>query len=251
MRQLFLLLLIGLAVRPAWAYDGQAATYPPYYDRFSVGLATYLKLDEGAGTSAADSNGLHTGTLVNTPVWAAGIAGQALTFTGASSQRVSLANAAPIGNNGAFTLNAWIKSSDAGTTGLIFYAEAIATSLNPRMFFNLNDGTAGSIGFGMLDDAGTDGFFQTGNIGANDGIFHMVTFVQTSKSKRDIFMDGVWRLGKANVTLGACSPTNANIGVMQNNNTFNNYFTGTVDQLRIYNVALSTAQIVDLYKAQR
>jgi type II secretory pathway pseudopilin PulG len=55
------------------------------------GLIGYWKLDEGSGTSTADSSGNgHPGTLANSPTWTTGKINNALTFSKASSHGAPL-----------------------------------------------------------------------------------------------------------------------------------------------------------------
>ena len=70
------------------------------------GLVAYWKFDEGSGTTVADSSGNgNTGTLVNGPVWTAGIAGNALYFDGIGSN-VTVLDSNSLDLSNSFTLSA-------------------------------------------------------------------------------------------------------------------------------------------------
>ncbi len=74
-------------------------------------LKARLKLDEGSGTSAADSTGNgNTGTLQNGPTWVAGQSGQAVSFDG-TDDYVSLGTGSllNVASSGAFILSAWVR----------------------------------------------------------------------------------------------------------------------------------------------
>lgn len=247
---LILILLFGASRLHAF-YPLDLSDHPHFFKR-AVGdvelanLIAYWKLDENTGTSASDSAGSFTGTLVNAPSWVVGISGSALTFSAASSQNVNIPSSV-IGNASAFTINLWFNNNDS-TTGML-YGEATAGSANPRIFVDIND-PAGNIGFGVLDDSGNDGFLSTSGLSLNNNNWHMATAVMYDVSHRDIFIDGVFKAGN-NSNLPSNRTTNdANIGVLHNN-AFNNYLNRTVDQVRIYNVAITTAQIVNIYNAQK
>ncbi len=71
-------------------------------------LFSEWNLDEGSGTIAHDSAGSNNGTLVNGPVWTTGKIGGALSFDGINDY-VALSNFAVSTNNGTIAL--WFKTS--------------------------------------------------------------------------------------------------------------------------------------------
>ncbi|MFH1725189.1 MAG: thrombospondin type 3 repeat-containing protein [Elusimicrobiota bacterium] len=75
------------------------------------GMTGYWKLDEGAGTDAADSVAGNTGRLYYGPAWTSGQVGNALSFDGADDY-VWIGKYL-IGHENSFSLEAWIKP--AGT----------------------------------------------------------------------------------------------------------------------------------------
>src|SRR5262249_20020314 len=71
--------------------------------------------DEGSGTSAADALGNgNNGTLVNGPLWTAGIVGNALFFDGIDDN-VTVADANSLDLSSSFTLSAWVNPASAFT----------------------------------------------------------------------------------------------------------------------------------------
>src|SRR6185369_16684678 len=81
--------------------------------------AAYWPLDEGTGTTTADISGnTQTGTLTNSPVWATGKIGNALTFNG-TNQYVTAGTPANLANlqTTGMTVMAWIKPNTAGGGG--------------------------------------------------------------------------------------------------------------------------------------
>src|SRR5439155_4513515 len=98
----------------------------------SSGLVAYWKFDEGTGTTAADSSGNgNTGTLVNGPVWTAGIAGNALYFDGiAANVTVLDSNSLDLSNS--FTLSAWVNPTVAQNN---FTAALAKNSASEHVYF--------------------------------------------------------------------------------------------------------------------
>ncbi len=72
-------------------------------------LVAHWKFDEGSGTIAYDSGGSSHGTLVNGPVWASGQVGGALEFDGVDDY-VDCGNGASINSLSAFSVCMWFKA---------------------------------------------------------------------------------------------------------------------------------------------
>jgi len=80
-------------------------------------LVGYWNLNEGTGTTAADSSGSgNTGTLVNSPAWTTGELGNALNFVSGGKGYVSASGAGSLANSytHGMTVAAWIKPRSAG-----------------------------------------------------------------------------------------------------------------------------------------
>src|SRR5579862_3219612 len=84
-------------------------------------LAGYWNLNEGAGSTAADSSGSgNNGALINSPLWITGIIGDALEFPSGASAYVAVPPGTSLANlytNG-MTVAAWIKPHSSGGAGL-------------------------------------------------------------------------------------------------------------------------------------
>ncbi|UCF42950.1 MAG: LamG domain-containing protein [Planctomycetota bacterium] len=73
------------------------------------GMVAHWKFDEGTGTTAYDSAGSNHGTLVNGPGWASGQVGGALDFDGVDDY-VDCGNGASINSLSAFSVCMWFKA---------------------------------------------------------------------------------------------------------------------------------------------
>ena len=82
------------------------------------GLVGWWNLDEGSGTSAADSSGNgNTGTLVNNPTWTTGKINGALNLVAASSQYVNIPDAASLELAGSWTEAIWVNPASVPGSG--------------------------------------------------------------------------------------------------------------------------------------
>jgi hypothetical protein len=184
---------------------------------------------EGSGSTASDSSGGHTGTLVNGPAWVAGEStnGFALSFNGASQYMAASGLPANLSN---FSYSCWIKCGSQGASTILSY---------------------GSVGFAFY--AGqlafiTDGNFKDGaasSANAADGNWHCIAGTCTGNSLA-IYVDGV-QTGSA---IASSVPGSGNFLVGWDNGAFGlGYFPGTVGDVRVYSQALPPNAVAAIYRA--
>jgi fibro-slime domain-containing protein len=100
---------LGPDARPIFNAGGIAGS--PYEDRVA-----YWKLDDGAGTTASDEEGLNNGMLKNGPTWVAGKEGSAVHFDG-TNDYVEVANSPQMQIKGDITFAGWFKLDSNFTAG--------------------------------------------------------------------------------------------------------------------------------------
>ena len=212
------------------------------------GLIGYWKLDDGAGSYANDASGNgNKGTLVGSPTWVNGKIGKALSFNG-SSQYIDLGNSVGTKLSGDFTASAWIKTSSAGSVTIsdIFTIRQNNSGANAGgIDLLLYTNTYGGKVIVQADDGGTTGY-RVGTRNLRDGQWHHILGVR-SGSTINVYVDGMLDNSSDNVTVsGNISSTfEATIGGETVHSS--NDFTGLIDDVRIYNRALSSSEITSLY----
>jgi hypothetical protein len=210
------------------------------------GPSAHWKLDEGTGTTSADASGNgHLATLVNGTAWAPGRSGKALSLDGiddyARVPHAAALNAFP------FSLSAWFKTSTtAGVRGLV--NKYVASSFNGyQIFFN-----AGDLCAWFLRDTSNYVYDGTGcsmrTPGYNDGQWHHVVLVVDAAGGR-LYVD---KVQKASLpwtgTSGAPSTTQEfRLGHYPGAAGGAEYLPGLVDGVRIYDRALSSGEISQVY----
>ncbi len=215
------------------------------------GLSGYWAFNEGSGTTSADSSGSgNTATLVNGVSWVAGKIGDAVSTNG-TNQYVNVPNVNLSGTN-AITVTAWVNRTYSISGGHVMLE---ATT-------NYNNSTTG---FGVFPDDNSCGGLQAalhGNVGyvancynqPSSGVWHHLAFVfdktQTGGNEVKFYLDGVLQTA----TRSLLTSTNTNnfgsnpIYVMSRGGT-GEYTAGLLDELRIYNNALTAGQIQQVYTA--
>lgn len=212
------------------------------------GLVGYWPMDDGSGTTVRDQSGNGTtlnGTAVGAPTWTTGAnckIGTCLTFNSASSQKVNVSNNSKLSLNGTagMSMSAWVKTTSASTGSIINKSEgttltAYALSVSPTKVSLLNGKSA-----------------KSGNKTVNDGVWrHVVTTISgAAPYTYNIYVDGVLD-STGTSTEGISTNTNTLALAGPNDSGYGSYFTGTIDQVRLYSRILNDDEIKNMYIATR
>lgn len=207
----------------------------------------HWKLDESSGTTATDSSGNgHHGTLVNAPVWepSGGKIDGSLNFNG-TTQRVTVADEPFNFGTGDFTVSFWMRSSHAAENNIWpAVVSKLASGNNngyhivlsalddgdPYWVFHVADGTQASV-WEEFD--------------VRDGQWHHLVGVRKGDMlyayRNGILRgSGPGRPGSVNTSL------NLTLGGMPSYHACCRY-TGSLDDVRIYNRALTAGEIAALF----
>ncbi len=212
----------------------------------STGLVAHWDFDEGAGTTANDASGNgRTGTLMNGPSWTAGRVDGGLTFDGTASYT----SAAHTGAFNAYplTVAAWMKTnSTTGIRGIV--NKYVAASANGWNLF-LNNG---NICAWYLRDQSNylydGGGCTLSSAGYNDNAWHHVVYVVDAAGGR-LYVDGQQRasLGWTGIAGAPTTAQDVRVAHYPGVSGGAGYFPGAIDDVRIYDRALSGAEVTTLY----
>jgi len=220
----------------------------PITSTLNEGLVGYWMFDDGTGATAVDASGNNnTGALVNGPTWTNGVLNLALAFDGITNY-VSVPSTAGL-NAYPLTIAVWVKTSmKTGVRGII--NKYVANSSNGYQLF-MNNGRL--CAWYLRDSAnyvydGSGCPFHVG--GYNDNQWHHVAYV-VGASGGALYVDGVLK-GTQGWTGIAGAPTTAQpIHIAHYPGAYGGvpYWPGVVDDVRIYNRALSALEVSALYSA--
>ncbi|OLB90449.1 MAG: hypothetical protein AUH25_04845 [Thaumarchaeota archaeon 13_1_40CM_38_12] len=192
-------------------------------------------------TSGNNNNGATSGGVS----FVHGKVGQAISFDGTGIDRVP--NSATLNFGvGSFSISTWVKTTQ---TSIGWIVEHRPNNDGVYAGYSLEGiGVTGDVGGRVRDNSGHDVLVITNPI--NDNQFHHIVFVvdrsiQTSK----IYVDGNL-VSSADISSVGNIDQNSigvDIGYTSSPNTPNGPFVGQIDQLRIYNGALSTSDIQSLF----
>jgi hypothetical protein len=207
------------------------------------GLVGWWRFDEVSGSVADDSSGFGNDGTVNGATWADGKYGKALSFDG-NDDYVNTVDSASLDVGGALTISLWMKTTvQQSNKGLVLHDAnsykymAYLHELSGDLYFFVK--TASGQSYARYN--GANGEFSTG------AWFHIVfTYDKTLSSNRlKIFVNGIQK-AQANgfgedITAG---DEGVDIGLYN----VNNFFNGIIDEVCIYNRALSVAEIQESFQ---
>ena len=201
----------------------------------------WWKLDETSGTNARDSSGNgNTGTLVNGPFWITGKINGSLSFDGVDDYvSVTLSSAPGI----PYSISLWVKPQRLSTTEEIISFGPISVSNYPRFFWNLSNK--------ILMQGGPGAYVYSAKVFSSSDLnkwWHVVFVIPSSVvSTWNLYINGATSNGSSyDDSSNVSPPTNLRIGREYSGNY---PFSGSIDEVRIYNRALSAAEVQALYNA--
>jgi hypothetical protein len=227
----------------------QKFRYPIKGHPFSKGLVGCWLMNEGSGNKVYDLSGnRNTGSFVADTGWAPGKFGGPCLSLGGIGGYVSLNT--PISNY-PFTLSAWVKFGAAVNTTLQILS--VADKDHYGTLYNIAASTfdASSDFRGVVATRYQGGSW--GNISMSSGIFpwngwHLVTGVFISATLRTLYLDGVYKGNNTtSVLFDSAGIDRVFIGANADSSP-DAYWNGLIDIVMIYNRALSTSEIAQLYR---
>ncbi len=199
-----------------------------------TGLVGHWPFEEGRGAAVADASGnVHHGSLVASPVWRAGRVGGGIAFSGRGSH-VAVDVAAGLNELEAFTAAAWVKLPATGREQVIVdqrddWDEGLAMYVNTagRLLVYLN------------------GTSLAGSARLDDDVWHHVATVYDGEELK-LFVDGD-EDGSDWMSVG---PVATEGGLRIGGPTWDpgdpSYFSGVMDDVRLYDRPLDEAEVDDL-----
>jgi hypothetical protein len=206
----------------------------------SDGLVLYWKLDETSGTTASDSSGNgNTGALINGGTWTAGEMNGGLGLNGTGPFAITATNLSNQFVRGSLTLALWFKANAPGVVVDELGQPSINTGWHDSQIEVLSDGSVYARVWNMSGVLLGRVSFGRWN--------HVALRYDNSARKLDGFLNGVPSAGSVSggkswpgalyYAVGASDSTHLGSGA---------FFNGLVDELHIYNRALSAAEVTAL-----
>ncbi len=194
-------------------------------------IATY-RFENDETDLSGSYNG--TGTEIQ---YAAGRYGQAASFNGSSSDVTISSLSSMFGSKTTFSVSLWFKTTATGNRAL--FDDYTAQNYNLQLYL-FNGNLNATVRFGN-----NDGNMTTSSSTYNDGNWHHVV-VTSNQTTYYTYVDGsqirTWSAPPQTYSGGSPTPT---IGAAAGGTA--NFFDGEIDQVRIFNKALSASEVTTLY----
>lgn len=193
------------------------------------GLAAYFPFDSNAKDYSGNKN---NGVLINSPVISNGVKGNGYDFNYTNLSSIGISSFTNLNFTEGLTISAWVKSNDITKSQNI-------VSRNGPYFLRI---TGSTIRCGIASGTWT---FINGTIPLSNNIwYHLVLTYDQAKIKG--YVNGI-----LDVNADKVGPLNSPASHLYIGNTpvagENSPFDGTIDEVRIYNRALSSEEILILY----
>ncbi len=204
------------------------------------GPAVYIALDEGSGSSASDSqNNISAGTISG-GTWASGQIGSALTFNG-STDNINLGNPALLQITGDMSISMWLKPTNFSARRNPYakaYAGEGTITQETNGYLNYYYGTGGG------NNSPYQGFGSGASLTLN-AWNHIVLVRDLTNMQLYWYVNGTQtNQNAATYAEAVASSLNATIGSGYVSN-----YAGVIDDVQIYNCAISASEVTALYNA--
>lgn len=198
----------------------------------------YWPMDETNGVIAHDVSGKVNNGTINGAAWSVnGKVNGCLNFNGSNSY-VQITN--NVGND--FSLSFLVKTTQTGGVGQWWQGQGLVDSYETA---NANDFGTALIGNGFAFGTGNPDTTLTSTTAINDGGWHQcVATRQQSNGSLAIFVDGILQATGNGGTNALTASALLRFGSLQ---TGVNLFLGGLDDIRIYNRALGSNEVLALY----
>jgi hypothetical protein len=216
----------------------------------TFGLASEWLLDEGVGTVARDTSGAgldgELGAGAAAPRWVFGLDGLALRFDGDDEVRMPDSTGLEPPR---LTVEAWVRS--AGTPGAYRYVVSKGATACNASSYGIYTGSTGGLAFYVNGPSGYVVSAQAPAAAVWDGRWHHAVGTYDGVTVR-VFVDG------AEIGSGRPAPSSIAYGLPSKNLRLGTYrgdcdlpFTGEIDAVRIWNLALTRDEVAQAPETPR
>jgi fibronectin type 3 domain-containing protein len=197
------------------------------------GLVAAYAFDEGSGSTVTDASGNgNNGTLTNATWATTGKYGKALSFNGTTAL-VTIPNSASLQLSSGMTLEAWVNPStvDGNWRDVIYKA-------NDNYYLEGTSTNGARPDAGLIAGSSYADAFGTSSLPANTWSFLAETY---DGSTLRLYVNGTQVAVTAHSGSIATSTNALQIG---GDSVYGQYFAGMIDEVRVYNTALSASQVL-------
>jgi hypothetical protein len=199
--------------------------------------------DNAANTTVTESkgtNGVSNGGNTSTRTSSSGKIANCFTYNG-SNQYDDMGSTSPFTGSGDFTVGLWIKKTNSGTNLAAFqFGQNAVDGDQFAIEVNSSDKVQASV---------TNAYTALSSTSVADNAWHYIVVVATSSSHQ-IFIDGSADGSPVSQSYNIISGNHNTIGASFSGGSLGRYWLGSIDEVRISNVARSADWILTSYNNQ-
>ena len=199
------------------------------------GLIAWWKLDDGTGSTCADSAGTNTGVIIGTPAWTNGVINGGLGFTGTQS----MASTNSSSNLVAVTIALWVWPPNANANAYIVDYEGPGSTERRSLCSGFQDGY-----FNIYNSGWPTGNAADTQVPITESAWQHIAYCSDG-STIQAYKNGTRIVNVSGNLNQASVQTLIRIGSELN---LGNFFPGNLDDIRIYNRALSSNEVQTVYQ---
>lgn len=204
-------------------------------DSSTGGNLAWWKLNENSGTIAVDSISGYDGSISQAS-WTTGINGSALEFDGSNDY---VETNERIVDDYPFTISVWLKTTDSGTDQAVVN---LADSDLSNSYYGIYVSPDGRV---RLMARNIQSRTMEGDV-VNDGEWYNVVAVFNSSTDRKLYLNGIINGTQSTEVTFNSGADRWSMGRWGDSSP-NRYFEGTVDEVKLWDRALDSAEILQLY----
>jgi len=214
-------------------------------NQFPAGMVAYWPFDEGTGTDVYDAVGNNHGTMYNAS-WDDGVVGSSLSFVSDAGDYVEIPDSDSLTPSQAITIGYWVYNVGGHRAGLFKYAACPSQSDGRSYRIQVND--SGEFVVSFFEDTDTLGVIRSNSIiPANEWHFVATTFDQGEAA---VYIDGELD-NTETMSISSIMNDNQPLTIAAEHNYCDHQlktgFEGLLDEVVIFNRALSEGEIANLY----
>jgi hypothetical protein len=232
---------IDAAVDGSGSIDGTSTTDAPNA-LVLAGLLFHCGMDADPATTndlRCEPSGYTSPCVGSCPTTAVGHIGNALALDGANDQVTMPASLFTTG--AAYSVAVWVMPTAGAGNGTVL-AKPFATTSDVEVFSLIVDSVGGVL-WGTTGNGTVQNYSADQSMDLRDGVWHHLAVVWTGASKL-LYIDGVERGTSSSTVIGGTQPVELGVDLHMNAPLWR--YTGRIDELQLYNRALSPSEVAML-----
>jgi hypothetical protein len=208
-----------------------------------IGLSGFWPMNELKGAFSTDLSRGHHAFLTG-PTWRVLPSGYAYKFDGSTAVDMTTAPLVVISKDMDFTIEMWFKA-DASQKSKVLFSNGMTDGTDASAIDSIWEIGIDNNGLIYAQNNGERVLQETGSF--IDDQWHHLAVVKRSKSQTSIYLDGALNGVKHSSFFGGLIGSSMTLGASRNysGGTYANFFTGTIDELRVWKLA-RTKELINL-----